>query len=103
MDRALTVGSNLTGYLPVEPLLTCSGIDASYGPVQILFGVDFAVAPGEIVALLGTNGAGKSTLLKVASGLLTPPPVGCGWTATTSPGRAPTTCPPTPSPAGGSR
>jgi branched-chain amino acid transport system ATP-binding protein len=40
--------------------------------VQILFGVDFEVAPGEIVALLGTNGAGKSTLLKGLCGLVRP-------------------------------
>ena len=38
----------------------------------MLFDVDFEVAPGEIVALLGTNGAGKSTLLKAISGLLKP-------------------------------
>ena len=54
------------------PLLECRGIDVAYGPVQILFGVDFAVAPGEIVALLGTNGAGKSTLLKAVCGLVHP-------------------------------
>ena len=44
----------------------------AYGPVQILFGVDFDVADGEIVALLGTNGAGKSTLLKGICGLVRP-------------------------------
>jgi len=55
-----------------EPLLSCRGIDMAYGPVQILFGVDFDVAPGEIVALLGTNGAGKSTLLKGICGLVKP-------------------------------
>jgi len=54
------------------PLLTCRGIDMAYGPVQILFKVDFEVAPGEIVALLGTNGAGKSTLLKGICGLVRP-------------------------------
>src|SRR5437588_5150497 len=53
-------------------LLSCRGIDMSYGPVQILFGVDFDVAEGEIVALLGTNGAGKSTLLKGICGLVRP-------------------------------
>jgi branched-chain amino acid transport system ATP-binding protein len=58
--------------LGAEPLLSCRGIDMAYGPVQILFGVDFDVAPGEIVALLGTNGAGKSTLLKGICGLVKP-------------------------------
>ncbi|HMC40466.1 MAG TPA: ATP-binding cassette domain-containing protein [Acidimicrobiales bacterium] len=55
-----------------EPLLSCRGIDMAYGPVQILFGVDFDVYPGEVVALLGTNGAGKSTLLKGVCGLVRP-------------------------------
>ena len=54
------------------PLLECTGIDMAYGPVQILFKVDFAVEKGEIVALLGTNGAGKSTLLKGVCGLVRP-------------------------------
>ena len=51
------------------PLLLCAGVDAGYGPVQVLFGVDMDVSAGEIVGLLGTNGAGKSTLLRVVSGL----------------------------------
>ena len=54
------------------PLLRCSGVDVSYGQVQVLFGVDVEIAEGEIVALLGTNGAGKSTLLKAINGLLKP-------------------------------
>ncbi|MDX6200157.1 MAG: branched-chain amino acid transport system ATP-binding protein livF [Actinomycetota bacterium] len=53
-------------------LLTCAGIDVGYDAVQVLFGVDFEVEEGEIVALLGTNGAGKSTLLKAISGLQPP-------------------------------
>ncbi|MEY2435084.1 MAG: branched-chain amino acid transport system ATP-binding protein livF [Acidimicrobiaceae bacterium] len=53
-------------------LLQCRGIDMAYGPVQILFDVDFDVTEGEIVALLGTNGAGKSTLLKGICGLVKP-------------------------------
>jgi ABC-type branched-subunit amino acid transport system ATPase component/sugar phosphate permease len=51
------------------PMLTCKGIDFSYGQLQVLFDVDFTVDDGEMVALLGTNGAGKSTLLKVISGI----------------------------------
>jgi branched-chain amino acid transport system ATP-binding protein len=38
--------------------------------VQVLFGVSFAVAGGEIVALVGPNGAGKTTLLRAVMGLL---------------------------------
>ena len=51
-------------------LLETRGITASYGPVQVLFGIDIEVREGEIVALLGTNGAGKSTVLNALSGLL---------------------------------
>ena len=54
------------------PLLQLANIDFSYGPVQVLFGVDFEVQKGETVALLGTNGAGKSTALRVISGLAVP-------------------------------
>jgi ABC-type branched-subunit amino acid transport system ATPase component len=50
-------------------MLSCKGIDFSYGQLQVLFDVDFTVDEGEMVALLGTNGAGKSTLLKVVSGI----------------------------------
>lgn len=51
------------------PLLSCRRVCFSYGQLQVLFDVDFAVEEGEMVALLGTNGAGKSTLLKVVSGI----------------------------------
>jgi branched-chain amino acid transport system ATP-binding protein len=50
------------------PLLVCHSLDASFGPVQVLFGVDLEVAEGEMLALLGTNGAGKSTLLRTVAG-----------------------------------
>ena len=51
------------------PMLACRGLDFSYGQLQVLFGVDFSVDDGELVALLGVNGAGKSTLLRVISGI----------------------------------
>jgi ABC-type branched-subunit amino acid transport system ATPase component len=54
------------------PRLRIRGLDAGYGRVQVLFGLDLDVAPGEAVAVLGTNGAGKTTLLRAVSGLLTP-------------------------------
>ena len=54
------------------PALQVANVDFSYGSVQVLFDVNFEVAPGECVALLGTNGAGKSTILRVVSGLEVP-------------------------------
>ena len=55
-----------------DALLSCRGVDASYDGVQVLFGVDFDLGAGEMVAILGTNGAGKSTFLKTITGLLDP-------------------------------
>jgi ABC-type branched-subunit amino acid transport system ATPase component/predicted MFS family arabinose efflux permease len=54
------------------PVLQLANVDFSYGPVQVLFGVNFEVHKGETLALLGTNGAGKSTVLRVISGLAVP-------------------------------
>jgi branched-chain amino acid transport system ATP-binding protein len=58
-----------------DVLLRVEGLDVSYGPLQVLFGLDLTIERGEMVALLGTNGAGKSTLFKAITGLL---PVGQG-------------------------
>ncbi|MEY2430562.1 MAG: hypothetical protein QOC92_287 [Acidimicrobiaceae bacterium] len=51
-------------------LLECDEIVTGYGHLQVLFGLDFNVPDGSIVALLGTNGSGKSTTLKTIAGLV---------------------------------
>jgi len=53
-----------------EPLLQVQRLDAGYGKIGVLHGVDLMVQAGEIVTLLGPNGAGKTTLLRALSGLL---------------------------------
>lgn len=54
-------------------LLATRNLRAFYGDFQALFGIDFEIAPGEIVAVIGANGAGKSTFLKTVCGLLKAP------------------------------
>ena len=53
-------------------LLELSKISKSFGPVQALNGVDFAIEAGEVVGLIGENGAGKSTLMNLLGGMLQP-------------------------------
>ena len=53
-----------------DPLLDIAGLNAGYGKIGVLRGVDLRVGRAEIVALLGPNGAGKTTLLRAVSGLL---------------------------------
>src|SRR6202790_758301 len=52
------------------PLLQARGVDAGYGTMQVLWGVDLDVRPGETVLLLGANGAGKTTFLKTLVALI---------------------------------
>ncbi|MCF3648940.1 sugar ABC transporter ATP-binding protein [Synoicihabitans lomoniglobus] len=54
------------------PLLQLTGIRKAFGATIALGGVDLAIRPGEIHALVGENGAGKSTLMKVLAGIHQP-------------------------------
>ncbi|WP_454892351.1 ABC transporter ATP-binding protein [Agrobacterium vacciniicorymbosi] len=53
-------------------LLNVQDITTYYGASQVLFGVDFSVAEGEVVALMGRNGMGKSTTIKSICNLMPP-------------------------------
>src|SRR5258708_39802130 len=55
-------------------LLELSRVSKHFGAIEALSGIDLAIAPGEIVGLMGDNGAGKSTLVKIMAGEFPPPP-----------------------------
>lgn len=66
-----TAGSEPWNLGPVNKgALAISNVRQCFGAVQALAGIDFSVAPGEIVGLIGHNGAGKSTLIHVLAGTL---------------------------------
>jgi branched-chain amino acid transport system ATP-binding protein len=51
-------------------MLTVSDLRVSYGPIEVIHGIDIEVGEGECVALIGANGAGKSSTLKAICGLV---------------------------------
>lgn len=53
-----------------DTLLSVAGLSAGYGPIQVLHQLDFTVAEGEIVVILGANGAGKTTTMRAISGMI---------------------------------
>lgn len=53
-------------------VLALKNVSKSFGPIQVLHGVDLALEPGEVHALIGENGAGKSTIMKLLGGYLDP-------------------------------
>ncbi len=57
---------------PLPPVLTASGLTRRFGRVTAVEGIDIALPPGSVTALLGDNGAGKSTLIAMLSGVLPP-------------------------------
>ena len=57
---------------PAVPVLEARGVTKRFAGVTALDSVDFAVRPGESLALMGENGAGKSTLIKVLTGVYQP-------------------------------
>src|SRR4029453_2346442 len=60
----------MTAPSTADPAIRVQGLEKSYGKLEGLRGGDFDVAPGSILALLGSNGAGKTTLVKILSTLL---------------------------------
>lgn len=57
---------------PNDAVLSCRELHKSFGHTPALRGADFAVWPGEIVAIMGPSGSGKSTLLHCLAGILVP-------------------------------
>jgi branched-chain amino acid transport system ATP-binding protein len=53
-------------------MLAVESIETSYGVSQVLFGVSFAVAPGQVATLLGRNGMGKTTTIRSIMGIVPP-------------------------------
>ena len=51
-------------------MLEVKGLEAGYGSIQVLKGIDLSVRKGSIVSLIGANGAGKTTTLMALSGIL---------------------------------
>lgn len=61
-----------TNATPSDPLVRVTGLHKSYGPQEVLRGVDFAIAEGEVACIIGPSGSGKSTLLRCINFLEVP-------------------------------
>ena len=58
--------------MAADNLLEVTGLHAGYGRAEVLTGLDFQLAAGQVVTVIGPNGAGKSTTLRMICGLIIP-------------------------------
>jgi polar amino acid transport system ATP-binding protein len=56
--------------MPDQPIVSVRDIHKSFGAVEVLKGVSFDVAKGEVVCIIGPSGSGKSTILRCINGLI---------------------------------
>lgn len=56
----------------IQPMVEISALSKSFGAMTVLHGVELAVRPGRVLAIVGPNGAGKTTLIKSVLGLIRP-------------------------------
>ena len=63
-------------------MLRVTDVEAGYGDSQVLFGVSFTVAAGEVVTLLGRNGMGKTTTIRALMGIVPPQRGAIEWDGT---------------------
>jgi len=68
-------GSAAADVVDAEPsaddsVVSAEGVERSFGDLDVLAGVSFAVAPASVTCLVGSNGSGKTTLLRIVAGLL---------------------------------
>ncbi len=54
----------------MEPIVEIKNLVKSYGPKEVLHGIDLSIQPGQIIGYIGPNGAGKSTTVKILCGLI---------------------------------
>ena len=70
MLQTSPVSSSPVPQMATAPILAVEDLHAAYGQSEVLHGLDFSVAPGEIVAVMGRNGMGKTTLMKTLMGIV---------------------------------
>ncbi len=70
--RDVSVRETASSELSAPPVIAAEGISKSFAGVEVLRGIDLALAGGEIHALLGENGAGKSTFARILAGVHRP-------------------------------